>query len=815
MRYYLFIEIAIIIIVLTVCSLLFNSNEILKTKDLLGLITYIKVNSMAGFATGFSSMAIWVIWKFFSEQQMKTLSEYNQKFYTLDCLHNSTKRIHVLEEMNCSSLGFSREADERFYRFFEELEIGIERGLLNPYNVYNLFAYYALAGIYNGRLVLSDLENWTLLKRFLYRMQPLFDYYSKNTTTYITTENIDMYKQEVRTVIGKQTWSRICRGFGNLVTFVIISLAVLCTSAVANSATVTVTVDDIKYTVDTTTGEAEVAQNSTYLSNADIIIASSITYEGTDYPVTSIGKEAFYDCTRITGIITIPNSVKTICSMAFEKCKNLSGIIFGNSLISIGSSAFYGCTGLTGELLLPTSLTSIGSSAFYGCTGFTGELLLPNSLISIGSKAFYGCTGFTGELLLPTFLTSIGDYAFYNCSGFEGDLSIPNGIVEIPGAVFQGCTGLNGTLTIPASVKKLSGTAFLKDDNIYFPDGLDFQQIIIEDSEDPIELGICRGVPAMTTQAGKAAFYGMPFERVYIGRNLEYTATKDYGYSPFYGHNELTNITIGNSVSGLRGYAFYNCSNIDTITCNAIIPPKIDSPIPFSNSNYENVVLRVPSNSVQLYQEATYWKNFQNIQGFLPEATSVTLNKTAANVEVGKTVSLVATVMPEDADNTLTWTTSNASVATVSEAGVVTGVAAGSATITATTTNGLTATCTVTVSQPAESIAIEGGDVTLNVGETHMLSVKFTPENTTNKTLTFESSNSGVADVHSDGEIVAVAAGSATVTVTTANGKTATLTVTVQQPAGSISVDLAALGKWHGPETERRRKQNLGRQVHP
>ena len=83
-------------------------------------------------------------------------------------------------------------------------------------------------------------------------------------------------------------------------------------------------------------------------------------------------------------------------------------------------------------------------------------------------------------------------------------------------------------------------------------------------------------------------------------------------------------------------------------------------------------------------------------------ATSISLNETAAEVTEGETLQLTATVVPEDAtDKTVTWSTSNATVAIVDDTGLVTAVAPGTATITATTNDGseLTTTCVVTVNQ--------------------------------------------------------------------------------------------------------------------
>ena len=79
--------------------------------------------------------------------------------------------------------------------------------------------------------------------------------------------------------------------------------------------------------------------------------------------------------------------------------------------------------------------------------------------------------------------------------------------------------------------------------------------------------------------------------------------------------------------------------------------------------------------------------------------TGVTVSPTSDSIAVGETLTLTATVAPEDATNkSVTWGTSDDSIATVSDAGVVTGVAAGTATITVTTVDGsFTATCEVTV----------------------------------------------------------------------------------------------------------------------
>ena len=145
----------------------------------------------------------------------------------------------------------------------------------------------------------------------------------------------------------------------------------------------------------------------------------------------------------------------------------------------------------------------------------------------------------------------------------------------------------------------------------------------------------------------------------------------------------------------------------------------------------------------------------------------------------------------------MTWTSSNTAVATVSSTGLVTAVANGSATITATTADGSnkTATCTVTVNIPVPStgISLSHTSATLTAqGQTLQLSATITPDNATDKSVTWTSSNTAVATVTNTGLVTAVANGSATLTATTADGsnKTATCTVMVSIPIPATGISL-------------------------
>ena len=98
----------------------------------------------------------------------------------------------------------------------------------------------------------------------------------------------------------------------------------------------------------------------------DVVIPSSIVYNGTTYPVTSISDRAFYCCSSLTSVI-IPVGVAAIRYDTFSECYSLTSVTIPNSVTSIGSEAFRNCSSLN-SVTIPNSVTSIGGSAFSGCS---------------------------------------------------------------------------------------------------------------------------------------------------------------------------------------------------------------------------------------------------------------------------------------------------------------------------------------------------------------------------------------------------------------------------------------------------------------
>ena len=163
-------------------------------------------------------------------------------------------------------------------------------------------------------------------------------------------------------------------------------------------------------------------------------------------------------------------------------------------------------------------------------------------------------------------------------------------------------------------------------------------------------------------------------------------------------------------------------------------------------------------------------------------ATGITLNKTSTTLNVGASETLTATISPTNVTNkTITWTSSNPSVASVSN-GKITALQAGKTNIVARTSNGKMATCAVTINAVTinpTGITLSKTSTTIKVGANETITATVLPSNATNKTVTWTTSNASVATV-SGGKITAIKAGSATITAKTSNGKTATCKVTVQ-----------------------------------
>ena len=166
-------------------------------------------------------------------------------------------------------------------------------------------------------------------------------------------------------------------------------------------------------------------------------------------------------------------------------------------------------------------------------------------------------------------------------------------------------------------------------------------------------------------------------------------------------------------------------------------------------------------------------------------ATNIELDASSKTMTVGEKAKLTATVKPDDSTDKVTWKSKNDKIVSVDENGNITALATGTTEITA-TAGSVSAVCKVTVEGVKVSeVKLDKTSVSLKAGETAQLTATVTPDNATDKTVTWTSSKPTVAAVDENGKITAVAPGTATITAT-ADGKSATCTVTVAKEAQII-----------------------------
>lgn len=301
-------------------------------------------------------------------------------------------------------------------------------------------------------------------------------------------------------------------------------------------------------------------------------IPETVTYNGTTYSVTSIGKNAFNGCPMLA-VVTIPNSVKSIGSGAFYKCPELdsvsmpansvtyigayafsecgrlTSIEFSDNIKSIGDYAFSGCRGLT-SISIPNSVTNIGEGVFSYCTGLT-SVSMGNNVTSIGKEAFYSCKSLT-SVTIPNSVTSIGESAFSYCTGLTS-VDMDNNVTSIGNSAFSACWSLI-SITIPNSVTSIGERVFWN--------CIRLTSIVVESGN--MNYDSRENCNAVIETASKKLICGC--KTTIIPNNV--TSIGDYAFD---GCTSLTSITIPNSVTSIGDYAFEDCTGITSI----IIPDSV------------------------------------------------------------------------------------------------------------------------------------------------------------------------------------------------------------------------------------------------
>ena len=511
----------------------------------------------------------------------------------------------------------------------------------------------------------------------------------------------------------------------------------LVTAVAAGSATITVTTSDGGFTADCAVTARNILSGTCgaqgdnltwtlYVDDGELIISgtgamrnyllsgapwyserSSIRTVEIASGVTSIGDDAFYECSGLTSI-TIPDSVTSIGSGAFKFCK-FTSITIPTSLTSIGLGAFQCCSKLTSitiphgvakiedytfdqcskltSVIIPASVTSIGKNAFSSCDSLT-SVSIPSGVTSIGKYAFAGCR--MTSVSIPSGVTSIDDYVFYNCRTLTS-VTIPAGVTSIGDQAFCYCSLTS--VTIPSGVTSIGDQAFFC---CYSLTSITIPESLLSIDEGAFRNTALRRVFFGGTQAQREEREGNGWSA--SNNDKFFTSTWYYNSS---GPVDVTGVTLdADSVEILVGGTRQLSATVAPAdaTDPAVIWTSSDETV--ATVDQTGLVTAVAAGSATITVTT-------NDSGFTADCavtvpvtvTGVTLNMGSLEVAVGEPRQLTATVSPANATHPdVVWTSSNEAVATVDQTGLVTAVAAGSATISVTTNDGgFTADCAVTV----------------------------------------------------------------------------------------------------------------------
>lgn len=417
------------------------------------------------------------------------------------------------------------------------------------------------------------------------------------------------------------------------------------------------------------------------------------------------------------GAYTIPSEVKgkeidQIWTSGFEGASGLTGISIPDSIGRLGTAAFEG-TGLT-HVTIPDTVQQVDPAVFQNCTKLV-SVKLPAGLAEIDQYMFANCISLQ-YVDMPDSITKINIYAFHNCTSLTS-LALPKKLSSLSVGCFDKCINLQHVVVPPSVI------SFPYDQDIgpYNPFKYSPVTVYVEKGSKAdnffnnnlkeLQAGTVSGgsltVKTVASVADPSAIDVGTLELIDAGKKVSVS-----GNFPIGSYLDVQPLTSGSDYNAFakqaNGKAFtaYSLALLPSgAAANGPFTLTIGKPAEYSSS----ASLYAADGALQTdFAEDCFTATLSALGPVAlidtkestgsTEVTSVTLNKSALSLEVGKTGQLSATVLPNSATNkSVSWSSNNEAVATVSTNGTVTAHKAGTAVITARTANGKSASCTVTV----------------------------------------------------------------------------------------------------------------------
>lgn len=439
-----------------------------------------------------------------------------------------------------------------------------------------------------------------------------------------------------------------------------------------------------------------------------------------------IGGYCFSNCGK-TQFVNFPERIDSIADYAFSDCAALSGSMMLTDTRHIGYRSFIGCSSLTG-VVLPESVEYIGEEAFGRCGNL--QRVEYNCISATTGTVFRECD-ILAAVKIGKNVEKLGDGLFstlsslnsveFEANGIENDSEIPSSFeigqhcfsasgfkkIELPRNTtvigdYAFADGKFAEITLPAMIKYLGKEMFSSSR---------VKNITILAEEVP-EAG---GNLWYSDVEAQSVVFHVPARLINDYRGAE--IWKNYHYEPI--EKLVEKIEISSSSVTLEEGS--------TLTLSVTVSPAdADNQDVAWKSDNEGVVTVDNNGVVTAVAPGTATVTVSTLDGSnlstncvitvvkpVVLVESITLDVTEATMNVGDTMMLTATVLPEDADNReVTWLSGNEDVVTVDNNGVVTAVAPGTATVTVSTLDGsnLSATCNITVESKTGGVDAVGAE---------------------------------------------------------------------------------------------------------